>query len=127
MTTVRTALLAGILVFGGVAAPAAAWDPFVEQNPIRKLGRGIANVVSSTLEIPLGMVTVNRVDGPIAGATSGTLLGVAAGLLRAGVGAFEIVTFPAPLPGLGYDPIVEPEFLGQPDDLNNLSLTLTNE
>ena len=120
-------LLTGMMAVGlmAPAAPASS-DLGVGQNPVRKLGRGLANILSSPLEIPLGMVGANRVDGAIAGATVGTLYGLTAGLMRLAAGAVEVVTFPAPLPGIGYDPIIEPEFLSEPGNSDTLALTLTN-
>jgi putative exosortase-associated protein (TIGR04073 family) len=107
------------------AAIAESGDLTIGNNPVRKLGRGLANIVSSPLEIPLGIVSVYEVDGAFAGSTVGTLYGLTAMLLRLAAGGVEVVTFPAPLPGVGYGPLVEPEFLSEPGHPEGLSLTLT--
>lgn len=87
-----------------VAMPAQA------DNAVDKLGRGLANVLTSPIEVVQGMSDVNAESGMIAGATVGTLQGVFNLIKRAGVGVFEIVTFPIPIPA-DYGPILtEPEF-----------------
>jgi len=91
-----------------------------EDNPARKLGRGVANTLLGVLEVPIKIADVNNEDGGIAAVTYGTFLGFAHFVARVGVGAFEIVTFPAPMPGgdveldgngWGYGPIMTPEFI----------------
>lgn len=80
------------------------------QNPIRKLGRGIGNVLSGFLELPLSIVDTAEEEGYLAAMTYGVTKGVAMSILRTGVGLYETVTFLIPLPW-GYEPILEPEFL----------------
>jgi len=80
------------------------------QDPIKKLGRGIANVLTGALEIPLNIVDAQEEEGYIAAVTYGIVKGVAMTALRTVVGAYEIVTFLIPIP-FHYDPILEPEFL----------------
>lgn len=78
---------------------------------IRKLGRGLSNVVTSPLEMPMTMSDISRDKGPAAAFTWGVLEGVLKTVKRAGVGVYETVTFPIPLPA-GYKPIIDdPEFL----------------
>jgi putative exosortase-associated protein (TIGR04073 family) len=89
-------------------------------DPIRKLGRGISNVLCGALEIPIKIYDVNREEGGIAALTYGTLKGVSYFVAREVVGVVEIVTFPVPLPGAtdhsrdegwGYGPLMEPEWV----------------
>lgn len=91
-----------------------------EDNPARKLGRGVANVALGALEIPVKISDVNKEDGGIAAVTYGVFLGVSYCIAREFVGVFEVVTFPFPMPGgdvkldgngWGYGPIMEPEFI----------------
>jgi len=87
-----------------VAMPAHA------DNAVDKLGRGLANVLTSPIEVVQGMSDVNAENGMVAGATIGTLQGTVNLVKRACVGVFEIVTFPIPIPE-NYGPILtEPEF-----------------
>jgi len=95
-----------------------------EDNPARKLGRGIANTAMGILEVPIKISDVNKEDGGIAAVTYGTCLGLAHFVAREVVGVFEIVTFPFPMPGgdveldgngWGYGPIMTPEFIVDED------------
>lgn len=92
-------------------------------NPIKKLGRGIANIGFSLLEVPLQVYDVTQEEGGIAGITYGPLKGVAYCVARIGVGVVEVITFPIPLPGCpddprdegwGYGPIMRPEWVIDP-------------
>ena len=80
------------------------------QSPIRKLGRGAANILTAMLEVPKNIVDVAESDGPIAAITYGVAKGGAMTVLRTFVGAYEVATFIIPFPS-GYEPIIEPEFL----------------
>ena len=88
--------------------------------PVMKLGRGIANVAFSPLELPMKWNEVGNEMGGIAGITWGTLKGVCFVIARIGVGVTDIVTFPVPLPncpedpsgfGSGYGPIMTPAWV----------------
>ena len=79
-------------------------------GPIRKLGRGVANVATGILELPNNIVSVTEEDGYVAGVTYGIMKGLAWSVVRIAVGAYETVTFLVPIP-FHYDPILEPEFL----------------
>ncbi len=115
-----------VLLAACLLGPAHAWAYMSsEQNAMRKLGRGVANIVSSPVEVLNDIQQVYLEEGAMAAMTTGTMCGVADGLIRAAVGVFEIGTFPAPMPGVGYGPIVEPEFLLHPEDVYTLDLTLT--
>ncbi|MFH1790758.1 MAG: exosortase system-associated protein, TIGR04073 family [Candidatus Omnitrophota bacterium] len=83
---------------------------FAANNMIKKLGRGIANVGTCPLEVFKGISDANDEDGFCAAITWGVLQGICKTVLRAGVGVYEIVTFPIPMPK-DYDPILtDPEF-----------------
>ncbi len=77
---------------------------------IKKLGRGLSNIITSPFEVVLQMSRVNNTDGPMAGLTYGLLKGITMTGVRAVVGAYETLTFPIPFPG-DYKPILtDPEF-----------------
>lgn len=80
------------------------------QTPIRKLGRGLANIFTGVLEVPLNIVSVAEEEGFVAATTYGVVKGLALTFLRTGVGFYETVTFLIPLP-FHYEPVLEPEFL----------------
>lgn len=112
-----------------MAASADANAMSYENNPARKLGRGISNFCLGILEVPVKISDVNKEDGGIAAVSYGTVLGLSHFIYREVVGVCEILTFPAPLPGgdveldgngWGYGPVINPEFIIDTDhDLFN--------
>jgi len=81
----------------------------------RKLGRGVANVVTCPLEITKSMSDVNNESGPFAGLTWGLARGLVKTVIRGGVGFYEVFTFPVANPE-GYKPILnDPEFFAEND------------
>lgn len=84
--------------------------PVYCNDPIKKLGRGACNVATCIIEWPKAIKEVNETDGAFASLTYGFLKGVGKMCIRAGVGLFEIATFPIPIPK-EYRPILtDPEF-----------------
>lgn len=109
---IRGALRRGIGVVAGLfmgLSPAEGWAD--EQGPMRKLGRGVANVAYGMWELPIKIVEVRNVDGPVAASTLGVIKGLTAGFQRTMVGVYEVLTFPFPQPTGTYEPMIEPEFL----------------
>ena len=77
---------------------------------VRKLGRGAANVLGGFTEIFNQMCKSYATGGPLAAFTWGIANGIGMSGLRFAVGAYEIITFPIPVPP-GYKPILdEPDF-----------------
>ncbi len=86
-----------------------AWD---------KGGRGVANLVTFPYEIVRqGAIDFNSPRGGI-GIFTGGFRGVFYGVVRALAGAYDLVTFPIPLPA-GYRPLMQPEFIVPPADRGN--------
>ena len=85
------------------------------QTPIRKFGRGVANLITSPFEIPKSIQEKLYDEGPVAALTYGLFDGIYKFVLRGVVGVYETVSFPIPFP-TDYEPIVEPEFLFGPDE-----------
>lgn len=89
------------------------------QNPIKKLGRGIVNVVLGVCEIPINMGEIARKEGPLQSMSYGFLKGTGFFVLREVVGVTEVGTFLIPLPGTiengvrdwGYGPLMLPEWV----------------
>lgn len=99
-----SAFLIVVLVFSLAALPASA------DGPVKKLGRGVANVVTCPFELPKGMEDSRDEDGIFAACTWGVFRGTLNIVKRAVVGVYEIATFPIPLPK-DYAPIItDPEF-----------------
>lgn len=86
-------------------------DTAYAQGPLRKLGRGLANIVTGWTELPITISQNYKKRGHnIAGAFYGLPVGIVRGVSRTAIGVYEIVTFPLPIPE-HYKPIMEPEFV----------------
>jgi len=81
-----------------LALSAAASRPAWAQDPIHKAGRGLVNVLTGWIELPKQLHLGGQEENPMAGIAGGLLKGAGLGLLRVGVGLYEIVTFPIPYP-----------------------------
>lgn len=99
------------------AAPAKAAtcapcdDPM--KGPMEKLGRGFMNILDALCEIPGTMMRETKASDLGTGLTKGLALGVVNTGVRAVVGAFEVATFPFPIPE-GYGQVLdEPKFLNE--------------
>ena len=84
------------------------------QDMTRKLGRGVGNILTGWIEVPKNIYDTSMESNVFAGLTLGLIKGVGMTVMRTVVGAYETVTFPIPLPE-DYKPIVEPEFVIQPE------------
>ncbi len=103
-------VVAGMMV--SLTLPVCA-DEDITYKPVKKLGRGIANVATSPFELTKGMGDATQEKGIFAGLTWGILQGTYNVVKRAVVGVYEVATFPVPLPK-DYEPILEePEFFLQ--------------
>ena len=92
-----------------LAASAEVEDAPTGQNALRKLARGIANVLFGVVEVPNQITKVSSNQGGGAGVTYGVGKGVVRWVEREFVGVYDIVTFPVPVPK-GYKPVMKPEF-----------------
>ena len=84
--------------------------PAFAQDIGHKLGRGLLNVATGWVEIPKGIRDGSQQENPVLGVTTGIFKGLGLGVLRTGVGAFDVVTFPIPWPK-DYAPVYEPEYV----------------
>ena len=103
MRKVLAILVAVIIISNLMLTPCLA-------GPIRKLGRGLANVATGIVEIPKKVYLVSKEENLAVGLTRGFIKGIAEGFVRAATGLYEAVTFPIPMPA-DFEPIVEPEFV----------------
>lgn len=76
----------------------------------KKLGRGISNVAFGWLEFPKGIQDVGDQNNFIAAITWGPIYGLGRAVVRTVAGAYEVATFPVPLPQ-NFEPLVKPEFM----------------
>ena len=80
-------------------------------GPIRKLGRGICNLLTWPFEIPYRIMETNKSSGTSAAITIGIWNGACSMIMRFFFGVYEVATFPVPIPA-GYEPCLkDPEFL----------------
>ncbi|MBI3318743.1 MAG: exosortase system-associated protein, TIGR04073 family [Candidatus Omnitrophica bacterium] len=91
-----------------------AGSAFAEQETgnlaTTKLFRGISNAATGWMEIPKHMSLVWQKSGAGAGVSWGFVKGLGHAVARSVAGAYEIVTFPVPVPE-GYKPVIEPEYV----------------
>lgn len=96
------------VAFGYMASPARAENgvgPRIAAKAIRGLENATLGFVT---EVPK-TIYQDSVDRGIAyGATVGAVRGIGVGMLRTGIGVYEIATFPLPVPE-GYRPMLYPE------------------
>ena len=90
----------------------------MDDNPSRKLTRGVTNIFTGWLEVPFQITQTTENEGSISGSTIGLVKGILSGIGRTGVGVLETVTFPLPnhVSSNGaneeaYGPIIYPEFV----------------
>ena len=105
-------LIMGVMLIGAGLQPRAAWgDDMTHAGSARKLGRGLANVLTFPLELLREPYLGGQADGGIAGATVGVVKGISSAVVRGGAGLVEVLTFYAPFPVLDFQPMVKPEFV----------------
>ena len=110
----RTVAWVLCLLLGWAGAVIAGHDGMGQidssHGPLRKLGRGIANVATCPLELIRTPSIAVANDGWLHGLPLGVLEGVWRTALRGVVGAYEIATFPVEVPE-DYEPLLKPEFV----------------
>ena len=101
------------VVLVGLAVPAFADEgsPSYMNGAMRKLGRGLANVVSCPAELIRTPELVGRKDGYPAALSVGILQGLWNGVVRGVVGIVEVGTFFVKWPAKDFAPILQPEFV----------------
>lgn len=128
----RNALLGALLVLSvavawGAEPPAEISSQGASNVPgaWEKAERGLSNVtVGFVIEVPKTVAHESEAHGPLFGATVGLIKGMGLGVGRTLVGAYELVTFPAPNGVVGYAPVLEP---GTPFSLERTSQFLDTQ
>ena len=77
----------------------------VRQGPVRKLGRGLSNMLEPGSEIYSSLSQVNESEGNAA-VWYGLTRGVTRAFTRFGVGLYEVLTFPFPTTRGTYGPVL---------------------
>ncbi|MBF0216464.1 MAG: exosortase system-associated protein, TIGR04073 family [Candidatus Omnitrophica bacterium] len=88
---------------------AVASDSYA-QDPAKKLGRGLANILTGWVELPKNIYDTSVEENVLAGITMGLAKGVGMTIVRTGAGVYETITFPFPIPE-DYQPVLEPEYI----------------
>ena len=77
--------------------------PYLDHGPIRKLSRGLSNILFGSTEVFATLDSKNQLHGN-SGMMYGLVSGVGRTLMRIGAGFYEVVTFPAPSYRQSYAP-----------------------
>lgn len=77
-----------------------------------KLARGAVNFATGWVEVPKQIYLVGREEGWTTGLIRGPIDGLGMFAARTIAGAYEILTFPVPIPP-GYQPMVQPDYVWQ--------------
>ncbi|MFH1997027.1 MAG: exosortase system-associated protein, TIGR04073 family [Candidatus Omnitrophota bacterium] len=114
-----------LAIFVAVSLFLAAYPSGAHANgPLRKLGRGIANVLTFPFEIVQQMNNTFSEEGGAAALTVGALKGVSMAALRAAAGVYEVATFPFPIPSK-YRPIMRyPEFFFKNEEFSDINVLI---
>ncbi|MBF0216832.1 MAG: exosortase system-associated protein, TIGR04073 family [Candidatus Omnitrophica bacterium] len=105
------ALVVLAVMFLGSAVPSYAGELGAPSNPTAKLGRGILNIFDGLVEVPGTMIRDTKKDNLAVGMTKGIVHGMANTCMRLLGGAYEIVTFPVPVPANYAQMMEDPKFL----------------
>jgi len=89
---------------------AAETSPGYLEGSAKKLGRGVANLLTGPLELIREPYLVSQREGGVSGLTVGIVRGVVSGVIRELAGVIEVATFFVPVPK-GFQPLVQPEFI----------------
>ena len=94
--------------------PAQAEEPSVAEKIAMKFARGMTNVTTGWVELPKQIYLVGHNEGWMMGALLGPIDGLGMVIARTIAGAYEILTFPVPLPPQ-YQPMLKPDYVWQPE------------
>ena len=100
----------GVIVFLAVVVVLNICTACYAQNALKKLGRGVANIITGWIEIPKNVYDTSQEENILMGLTVGLAKGLGMSVIRTGVGIYDTVTFPFPVPE-DYEPLLEPEYV----------------
>ncbi len=112
----RARVLVALLALGAsvLVSPArvAGGTSGVVERAGEKLERGLVNLGTGWAEILKQPYLIGKEHGWLAGTLRGPVEGLGMVVARTVSGAYEILTFPLPIPS-GYQPMVEPDYVWQ--------------
>jgi putative exosortase-associated protein (TIGR04073 family) len=120
--SVRGLMVLCLLSAGPLSAQAEEQSP--QTVPARigtKLVRGLANLVTGLGEFPKQIYLIGKNEGWVQGTFRGPFEGLGMFIARTAAGAYEVVTFPLPVPP-GYQPMLLPEYVWQPEPAPQLTV-----
>lgn len=100
----RKQLIALILI---VAVAATAPAAYAGENAFTKLSRGLVNIISSPLEYISEYMKLEEDHNTAAAVIGSVFTGTVSMVARILGGAYEVVTFPVPVPS-AYKPLMQP-------------------
>ena len=103
-------IMLGVYGLAGSLAAAEVAPTSYSDSVSRKLGRGLANIVTAPLELIRTPYLVSQRDGAVAGGSVGIVKGLWAAVVRELAGVVETVTCVLPIPK-DFQPLVQPEFV----------------
>lgn len=109
MILIMTALICGLFTVSATADDMTR-SRSDAQKMMHKLGRGIVNVLTGWMEIPKNIATEWKETDPFSGVVIGTIKGAGWTWGRTMSGAYDIITFPLPVPD-NYETLMEPELI----------------
>ena len=111
----KSAVVIMVIVLCGLLVSAASADDLSRSRTdankmMHKLGRGIVNVLTGWMEVPKNISVEWKKSDPFSGIVMGTVKGLGWTLGRTMSGAYDVVTFPLPIPE-NYEPLMEAELI----------------
>jgi len=103
-----------LCAFIATSVHARAEDPSLAAQIGTKFIRGVANLTTGWVELPKQIYVVGTNEGWVAGALRGPFDGLGMFAARTIAGAYEILTFPIPVPP-NYQPMLSPEYVWDPE------------
>jgi putative exosortase-associated protein (TIGR04073 family) len=101
-----------LIVLG--ALPGWAEEPGLVTQIGTKFVRGVANIATGWVELPKQVYVVGTNEGWVAGVFRGPFDGIGMFAARTIAGAYELLTFPVPVPP-HYQPMMQPEYVWDKD------------
>jgi putative exosortase-associated protein (TIGR04073 family) len=112
-------LAAGLCLLPG--GDTAAEDQSIPAQIGAKFVRGSANIATGWVEIPKQIYLVGKREGWVQGTFRGPLEGFGMFIARTVAGAYEVLTFPIPLPPR-YRPMLLPDYVWQEEPAEQLAV-----
>ena len=110
----RVMTLVVMLLLVVSSSPAHAEEPGLFEQIGTKFVRGVANLATGWVELPKQIYVVGTNEGWVAGAFRGPFDGMGMFFARTIAGAYEILTFPIPVPP-HYQAMLRPDYVWEPE------------